>query len=180
MSISGLLTPNNYKLYCESIESQGDLYETVTKTVRVFSNTDVDIFGPISLRYVVRNGICTMWFPTTATANLTANANYSLLYIAESAGGYVTIPCPNVSGEKLFFPVNLVTQGDIVRPASMEVDCNLGGANNGRIFISLLPTVNASGTSPNFTYAANPGSNLFNVKIGLYGWSISYPVEGVI
>lgn len=181
MSISNIFQPNSYNLYCNSIQSKGDIYDVVTKTVRVFSNSDVDIFGAISLKYVVRNGICTMWFPTTATVNLTANANYTTLYIAETSGGYVTIPCPDMSGEKLFMPLNLVTQGDVVRPASMEIDCNFGGSSTqGRLFINLVPNVTASGTSPNFTYTINPGSNLFNTKLGIYGWSVSYPVEGVI
>lgn len=180
MSVSNLFSPNSFDLYCRSIQSTGDVYDVVTKTVRVFSNTDVDIFGAISLKYVVRNGICTMWFPTTATVNLTANANYSTLYIAETSGGSVTIPCPDMSGEKLFVPLNLVTQGDVVRPATIEIDCNSQGVNQGRLFINLVPNVTASGTSPNFTYTKNVGSDLFNVKLGIYGWSVSYPVEDVI
>jgi hypothetical protein len=181
MSISNILSPNSYDLYCRSIQSTGDVYDVVTKTVRVFSNTNADIFGAISLKYVVRNGICTMWFPTTATVDLTANANYSTLYIAESAGGYVAFPCPDMSGEILFASINLVTQGDFVRHASMEIDCNSGGSpTQGRLIINLVPNVTAGGASPNFTYTISPGSNLFNVKTGLYGWSISYPVEGVI
>jgi hypothetical protein len=180
MSISNLFYPNGYDLFCGSITTSTDIPVT-TRTVRVFSNTNVDIFGAITLKYVVKNGICTMWFPTTATVNLTANANYSTLYIAESSDGYVTIPCPDMSGEKLFMPLNLVTQGDVVRPATVEFDCNFGGSETqGRLFINLVPNVTASGTAPNYSYTKNTGSDLFNTKLGIYGWSVSYPVERLI
>lgn len=183
MSISNLLSPNGYNLYCNSIQTPGDINEVVTKTVRVYSNTNVDIFNAdILLKYVVRNGICTMWFPTTSTQTLTVNANYTFIYIAESAGGYVTIPCPDVSGEKLIFPITVVSQvTDITRTARMELDCNAGGTDTqGRLTITLIPSITTGGTTPNFTYAVNTGSNLFNTQCAINGFSISYPVEGAI
>jgi len=187
MSIANLMVSNSYDLFCRSIQSTGDIYNTVTKDVRVFSNTNVDIFGStIQLKYVVRNGICFMWFPTTSTATLpTNNLNYTSLYIAESAGGYVTIPCTYTNGEKLFFPIVVLTQGSgLTLTGKVEVDCNVGGDGNGRLTITLDGNVNVTGgdgsSGTPWTYALQTGSNLFNRFVGIYGFSLSYPVEGLV
>jgi hypothetical protein len=179
MSLSNLLQENNYKLYCNSITAKNDTEETIIRNVRVYSNTNVDIFGTSTqLKIQIHNGICTLSTSTTPTVNIPSNANYTLLYMAESPGGYVSIPCPDTIGEKLFFQTNAVTQGDIVRSAYVELDCNYGGTETqGRIFISLVPGVTVSGVSPNFTYTQVAGSTLYNNRCGLLGWSISYPVK---
>ena len=188
MSISNLLSPNGYNLYCNSIQTPGDINEVVTKTVHLYSSANTDIFNgaDLSLKYVVRNGICTMWLPTTATQTLaTNNLNYTFLYLAESAGGYVDIPCPDTSGEKIFFPINVLTQGaTFKRIANMEVDCNTGGEGNGRLIITLNGNVNVtsgdgSAGTP-YVYALQAGSDVFNRNVAIYGFSISYPVEGAI
>ncbi len=187
MSVYDLLFPNSFNLYCNKIQTSTDTYDVVTKVVRIFSNTNVDIFGSnINLKYVVRNGICYMWLPTTSTVTLpTNNLNYTSIYIAESSGGYVTIPCPDTSGEKIFYPINIKTQGTTINKIGiMEVDCNTGGTDTqGRLIITLNGEVGitGTGTSPDpYVYTLVPGSNLFNRDLAVYGFSICYPVEGKI
>ena len=98
--------------------------------------------------------------------------------MAETVGGYVTIPCPDTIGEKIFLPVTVLTQGTTTnRDGLLELDCNSGGLDQGRLTITLNPDITTGGSTPNFTYTKIDGSDLFNTRFALYGWSISYPVE---
>lgn len=180
MSIANLLVSNSYDLYARSLTLTNDVAKT-TRLVDLYnaSNTANVIASDVPLYYVVRDGIATLWMNTSATYNI--GFNCTTVYIADVSTGYVTIPCPDVPGEKLSQSIQVRCNNNVwFRSAFVEIDCSVGpNEGQGRLAINLDPSFTVGG-GPTYTNTVVTGSDQINTTFGLFGWSISYPVEGLV
>ena len=187
MSIANLFVSNSYDLYCKSLTAtsgitvNGDV-PIVTQTVDIYdsSNAANIITAGVPVYYVIKNGIATVWMNTTAT--YTYSFNCSSVNIANATTGYITIPCPAVPGNKMSLNCQIKSNNNSwFRPGFIELDCSVGSVEGqGRLTCYLDPSFTVSPTGPPYTIGKVTGSDSIAGNFGLFGWAISYPVEGLV
>jgi hypothetical protein len=102
------------------------------------------------------------------------------LNFANKTTGYVTVPCPDVPGNKISTTIQATSNNlSYFVPGVLEIDCTAGpNEGDGLIRFSFNPIAfTITGSSPNWTWEAAAGSNVISQTFGYYGWAISYPVQ---